>query len=470
MIHIIGLGNRPGDISLSGYRKVREGHFTIVKTNLSETFAFVGQEGIAHVTLDDIYRSSRSFDTLNRKLAAKVRAYEREHGEVCYLVDGSGYDDSSCRILLSGRGEVDVYPAAGKNAPLSGAGTGEQSIAAEDLLSLERLCFRRDMPLTVYELDTALTAGEVKLRLADFYGDEAAVTVSFHGKETRCMLAELDRFADYDYSFCVRVEPQELTGRTRYDFHDLLHILKVLRGENGCPWDKVQTHESIRLNAVEEAYELVEAIDLGDADKMREETGDVLLQAAFHCSLGEDAGEFTTDDVLSELCGKLIFRHSHIFGSDSAADADEALTTWEKNKRIEKGQDTVSRAILDIPKQFPALLRAQKVQKKASKAGFDFESAAQAMDKLREELDELSAAQTPEEREHEGGDLLFSAVNVLRLMGVDGETALITSIEKFIDRFRHVESAVLASGRTMQEVSPEEMNRIYDEYKASGRV
>ncbi len=466
MINIIGLGNGPEDISLGGYRKLKEGAFTVVRTNLSETFALVERENLAHVTLDELYRSSRSFDTLNRKLAARVRAYEREHGEVNYLVDGSGYDDSSCQLLLAGRGEVRVFAAAAKAAPLEGA-CASQSIAADELLALERLYFRRDVPLIVYEIDTALTAGEVKLKLADFYGDEAGVTVWSHGEQRTCMLAEIDRLPAYDYSFRLRVEPQELTGRTRYDFYDLLHILKVLRGENGCPWDRVQTHESIRLNAVEEAYELVEAIDLKDEDKMREETGDVLLQSAFHCYIGEEYGEFTTGDVLSELCGKLIFRHSHIFGSDRAADADEALTTWEKNKRIEKGQDTVTRAILDIPKQFPALLRAHKVQKKAAKAGFDFPELGDAVAKLSEELSELLEAASPEEREKEGGDLLFAAVNVLRRLDVDGETALITSVEKFIDRFSHVESAVLASGRSLSDVSLEEMDRIYDEYKAS---
>lgn len=169
----------------------------------------------------------------------------------------------------------------------------------------------------------------------------------------------------------------ELLQKENYTYGDLVEIVRYLRSENGCPWDRAQTHETLSVNLVEECYELVDAIALKSADKMREETGDVLLQAVFHAVLGEEAGEFTNGEMLNEICRKLITRHTHVFGNDGADGAEEALVNWDKNKYREKGHKSPAESVADVPKPFPALLRAQKVQKRAGKFGFDFESKEQ---------------------------------------------------------------------------------------------
>ena len=245
-------------------------------------------------------------------------------------------------------------------------------------------------------------------------------------------------------------------------------MLRLLRAPDGCPWDRVQTHESIRSNMIEEAYELVDAIDSGDDSKILEETGDVLMQGAFHTVLADERGAFTPDDVTSAVCQKLIFRHSHIFGKDRATDEASALSVWDRNKAEEKGQKTPSDTVRDVPSAFPAVLRAQKVAKRAAKFGYDFRDAAEASEKVKEELGELLAAVAEGDKAHiseEAGDLLFAAVNVGRLAGADCEESLQESTRKFVRRFCETDRLLAADGKRMQDLSPEELWRYYEEAK-----
>ena len=237
--------------------------------------------------------------------------------------------------------------------------------------------------------------------------------------------------------------------KENYTYGDLVEIVRYLRSENGCPWDRAQTHETLSVNLVEECYELVDAIALKSADKMREETGDVLLQAVFHAVLGEEAGEFTNGEMLNEICRKLITRHTHVFGNDGADGAEEALVNWDKNKYREKGHKSPAESVADVPKPFPALLRAQKVQKRAGKFGFDFESKEQVFGKIAEEL----------------GDLLFSVVNLARFLEVNAEEALAASTEKFIARFTCMCEEIAADGKEFSALSQGELDVYYDEAK-----
>ena len=219
---------------------------------------------------------------------------------------------------------------------------------------------------------------------------------------------------------------------------------------------------------VEEAYELVDAIDCKDDDKICEEAGDVLMQGAFHSVLGQERGAFSPEDVLSGVCSKLIFRHSHIFGKDKASDENSALSVWDKNKTLEKGQKTASDSVRDVPKVFPAAMRAQKAAKRAAKYGYDFKDANEAAEKVKEELSELLAAVAEGDKAHiseEAGDLLFSAVNVGRLAGADCEESLKESTQKFIDRFCATEELVLADGKRMNELPADELWAYYERAK-----
>ncbi len=221
---------------------------------------------------------------------------------------------------------------------------------------------------------------------------------------------------------------------------DLLKIVELLRSPGGCPWDMAQTHQSIRANMLEEAYEAADAIDQGDMDNLKEELGDVLLQVVFHASMARQAGCFTFEDVVDGICKKLVYRHPHVFGEVEARDGAEALSVWDAQKRVEKGQSTAGDALDSVARALPALTRAASLQRKAAKAGFDWREISPALDKLSEEMEELRAAVRENTNvEEELGDLLFAAVKVGRFAGVDGETALQNACEKFIRRFRAVE-------------------------------
>ena len=213
----------------------------------------------------------------------------------------------------------------------------------------------------------------------------------------------------------------EFERKDRYGFDDLLAVMKILRGEDGCPWDKEQTHESIKKNFLEEVYEAIEAIDDHDDEELTEELGDVLLQVVFHAQIASQDGRFTAEDVTTGIVKKLLHRHPHIFGDISAETSEAVLTNWESIKREEKGIETHSESIARVPKSMPALLRAYKIQQRAKKAGLDWDDVSGAFDKLFEEIEELKEEIKNENSiacEEELGDILFSAVNIARFLEI----------------------------------------------------
>lgn len=253
------------------------------------------------------------------------------------------------------------------------------------------------------------------------------------------------------------------------EFAKLVSVIYRLRQPDGCPWDRAQTHKTIRGNALEEAYEMVEAIDLDDRDKMKEEFGDVLLQSVLNAVISEEAGEFTVAEMIKNLTDKLVFRHTHIFGKDKARDSADALMFWEKAKSLEKGQKNVCDKLDSVPATFTATMRAAKVQKIAKKSlGFDFPNFDSAAEKVGEELSELSEAITAgnaDEIENEAGDLLFAAVNATRLAGVDPEVALLKSSAKFEARIREMQRIADSENIDLATVSLEEKETVYQKAK-----
>ena len=258
--------------------------------------------------------------------------------------------------------------------------------------------------------------------------------------------------------------------KNEYDVNDLKRIVSVLRGEGGCPWDREQTHESIRRCLLEEAYEAAEAIDENNAEHLREELGDVLLQVVFHADIEECAGSFDLDAVADGVCKKLILRHPHVFGDVEVSGSAEVLVNWENIKRAEKKQETVSSSLDAVAKSLPALWRAEKVQKKAAKVGFDWPDVGGAFEKLSEELSELrAAAETGVGVEEELGDLLFSAVNAARFLKVDPEAALHAAADKFTARFTRLEQLACEKGLSLEDMSLEEMDKLYEQAKCDLR-
>ena len=250
-------------------------------------------------------------------------------------------------------------------------------------------------------------------------------------------------------------------------FYQIMTIMRRLRAPGGCPWDAEQTHESLKRYLLEESYEVLEAIDNGSDELLKEELGDLLLQPIFHAAIAEERGAFTMDDVLSTLADKLIRRHPHVFGDQKIKDSEAQIANWEKIKKEEKGDERRS-ALSGIPPHLPALMKAQKITEKASRVGFDWEHVDQVMAKVLEELHEFEEAmeQGHQDRmEAELGDLLFAIVNLGRFLSLDPEEALRKTIARFQNRFSHIEDSLHANGRHLQDASLDEMEALWVEAK-----
>lgn len=256
-------------------------------------------------------------------------------------------------------------------------------------------------------------------------------------------------------------------------FERLVEIIRFLRSPQGCPWDQVQTHESLKKCMIEETYEVLDAIDKKDDDLLEEELGDFMLQGVFHALIAEEKGLFDVKNVLNRVSNKMIFRHPHVFlrnqAENTAETLDKALIKWENMKKQEKSRKTQVEAMWNIPKGLPALMKSDKIQKKAADVGFDWDCVREAFQKIKEETGELEAIYQTQDKEHikeEIGDLLFSVVNVSRFLGIDPEEALNGASEKFIHRFQYIEDTAASQGKRLEQMSLEEMDKLWNEAKA----
>lgn len=243
-------------------------------------------------------------------------------------------------------------------------------------------------------------------------------------------------------------------------------IVKLLRSPEGCPWDREQTHASLRAGLLEEACETIDAINREDDTNLCEELGDLLLQIVFHADLARDRGAFTFEDAAGQICEKLIRRHPHVFANPDKVDTKTVLRQWEQIKRAEKGE--AASILGGIPRALPALIRAQNAQKKAARVGFDWPDDTGVIEKFREELAELYVEINSGDRkrlEHEVGDLLFTAVNLSRRLGIEAELALDHATQRFIQRFQHIEKTLALSGRKLEDCSPAELDKLWNEAK-----
>ena len=254
--------------------------------------------------------------------------------------------------------------------------------------------------------------------------------------------------------------------KEKYNFNDLLRIMEILRAPDGCMWDREQDHQSIRRNFIEETYEVCEAIDEQDTEHLKEELGDVLLQVVFHAQMEKEKGVFDIGDVADGICKKLIYRHPHIFGTVEVGSSEEILRNWDELKRKEKHQETDTSALESVAKSLPGLIRAEKLQKKAAKVGFDWENAQGALEKVEEELDEVKRAVAGDgDPEEEIGDLLFAVVNVARHLKVDPERAMEKTCNKFVRRFAEMERQARQENKVLSDLSLTELDTLWNRSK-----
>jgi len=321
----------------------------------------------------------------------------------------------------------------------------------------------------VTQIDSKLTAGQIKLKLAAQYGDEAPVMIGLKGHAKAIVLSDLDRQSGYDHRTMLWL-PAYVKGTARYDLYDLVQIMDELRAPGGCPWDREQTHDSLKQYLLEETYEVIEAIERDNMEELCEELGDVYLQVAFHARIAAERGDFDIDDVADAVSRKMILRHPHIFGDATADTSEQVLKNWEVIKKQEKGQNTEAGMMKQIPQALPAMLRSMKVQSKAAHVGFDWDDVWGAFAKLEEEVGELKEAIEQDMGEaklmDEFGDVMFAAVNVARFIKVHPEFALRGTVEKFIRRFEHVECRAAQCNRSLNTMTLAKMDGFWNEAKA----
>ncbi len=354
MIAVIGIGMEAGDITVRGKRAMKEADEVYSRTTTR----------YKSVPLSEKCGDPESFEQLDERICEFLLSREKEGKKVAFLSVGDGYSDTAVKKLAA-LTQVEIIPGVADNRARQ-PGCDVLFVSAYDV---EKTQIDSRLPLVVYQIDGKDTASDVKLALMKFYDDETPVSLVCGGEVITALLCEIDRYKLSQGSSLFIEGDERLIGKKRYGFSDLLYIMKRLTAPDGCPWDRAQTHESIATNMLEEAYEAVDAINKGDSDNLREELGDVLLQTVFHSDMSEKEGDFDINDVINELCVKLVGRHTHIFGEDKATDPESALYYWEKAKAKEKHYSTLSEQIDRLPDNFPATMLLGKFVKKANKSG-----------------------------------------------------------------------------------------------------
>lgn len=493
-ITVVGLGSGdPDRLTLGSLRRLQEAEERYVRTKDHPVVAWLERTGVSFVSFDEVYEAKDDFPSVYKEIAARLlaRAVTGQAGqEIVYAVPGHPMvAEATVKLLrercpeqgirldvIGGESFLDEAFVRLGFDPIEGFGLLDASALTE-----ERIDPRRHTLIgQVYD---QFTASEVKLGLMEVFPDDYPIVVGHAlGVEDqeqirRIPLFELDRTPGYGNLSLVYVPASDDESLRIRSFERLHEIVSILRSPEGCPWDREQTHESIRKNLIEETYEVLETIDDDDPGHMREELGDLLLQIMLHSQMEEELGTFTVYDVIQELNEKLLYRHPHVFGNLSAEDAEAALNNWEAMKAEEKRRKGIQPeqlfALSGVPRDLPALMKAYKLQKKAAKAGFDWEQIDGVWSKLEEEIAELKEAvaqnHDPAAQELELGDVLFSVVNAARYIGADPEQALSRTISKFTRRFHYVEERLREQGKTPVDSTLAEMDLLWEEAKSKER-
>lgn len=458
----------PGALTLAQQSALQQAKRVFLQTRLHPVADTVRSLAVSFDTMDDIYETAADFDALNRSIADRLCGAE----ECIYVATGNVQDSQLPEIASKAKETgviIHVLPHLSAGDVAFADRARAVTLSAHDL----PLVIDPELNYTLEEIDSRMTAGDAKLFLSEYVPDEWTVSLasiqsdsSYLTREIR--LCELDQQKNYDATTILYVPRSDYEERSRHDFEDVMRIVRRLRAPNGCPWDREQTHASLKNALLEECYELIDAIDENDDAHICEELGDVLLQFALHAAIGEEQCAFTARDACTELVEKLIYRHPHVFGAVRVGGSDEVLKNWDALKMAQRNQQTQTEVLKSVPKSFPALLRSRKVQKKAADVGFDWSSAKDAFYKIGEETQELRLAMEQKSNiEEEMGDLLFAVVNVARLLKLEPEFLLMNATDKFISRFEQMELLAKQQSHTLKELTFSEQDALWEQAKKS---
>ena len=504
MITIVGLGpGAVGHLSLETMSIMQGCEQVILRTAVHPTVAELAKQGVKYTSCDDLYEAGASFEEVYQNVVTRVLTAAHK-GDVVYAVPGSPLVAEKTVVLLREQAKAQNLELAIKPSmsflDLAYVALGIDPIAGLRIIDAQDFGAIADAgqyPLMITQVYSQLVASDLKIALMENLPDEYELyflrNMGLEDEECRPVkLFELDRQPKIDHLTSVCIPPmgedenmpcgimafgedeeeeavENMVDTASFDDVDiqpLVDVMRTLREPGGCPWDREQTHASIRSNMIEEVYEYLEAVDAEDTEGMREELGDILMQIVFHARMAEEAGRFDLQDVIDEVVDKLIRRHPHVFGETKVTGSDEVLVNWEAIKKTEK---TERKHVLDgVTQGLPALLRAYKLQSKAAKVGFDWPDVKGVWDKVQEELVELQEALASGDRaaaENELGDVLFALVNYARHQKIEPEVALNGTNNRFAKRFAHVESCVEASGKAWQDFSLAELDQFWDEAK-----
>ncbi|WP_314001861.1 nucleoside triphosphate pyrophosphohydrolase [uncultured Paenibacillus sp.] len=516
-ITVVGLGSGDADqLTLGVWRRLQAADRIYVRTEKHPVMRLLGEHGLSYSSFDYLYEQADSFPDVYEAIAAELIRLAKEPSPT----GPAAAPDSGASPGAAAAASSDSARPASFSGPVY-AVPGHPMVAERTVQLLRERCADRGIELhiiggesfldqafvrlgfdpiegfqlldaaelaasllqprlhtVIAQVYDAFTASDVKLSLMEKYPDDYPVVIGhalgIEGEEriVRVPLYELDRAPGFGNLSLVWVPRSTDVSLQNRSFDRLHEIVGILRSPEGCPWDREQTHRSIRKNFIEETYEAIEAIDNDDPEGMQEEFGDVILQVMLHSQMEEESGTFSVYDVIQTLNEKLLFRHPHVFGDAGAGDAGEALRNWERMKAEEKrrkGIDPDRKSVLDgIPKDLPAVMRAYELQKKAAKVGFDWDDLGPVLAKVEEEVAELReaiASAGRDEQARELGDLLFAAVNVSRFIGADPEEALAGTNAKFKRRFAYIEEKLRLNGKTFDQTDLQEMDGWWEEAK-----
>lgn len=488
-ITVVGLGS--GDesqLTLGIWNKLNSAARIYLRTEKHPVVAFLSKNNIKYQTFDALYEKGNSFPEVYEAIASELlQIAKQELAEIIYAVPGHPMVAEATVGLLRERCEeqsVELHVLGGESFldqvflrlgfdPIEGVQVLDGTSTISSAL------IHPEMHLIIAQVYNAMVASEVKLSLMEVYPDDYPVKVAHalgvdkQEQVTTVPLYELDRVAGYGNLSLIWVPRSDDDQLKTRSFARLQDIVRILRSPGGCPWDREQTHLSLRKNLIEETYEVLETLDDDDPVGMCEELGDLLLQVMMHSQIEEEAGAFNIRDVIGGLNEKLLRRHPHVFGDRKADNAAEALATWKDMKLEEKkakGIDVGTLSVLaGIPRELPGLMKAWKLQKKAAGVGFDWDHVDEVADKVKEELQEVLEAfvnnEAMERQKEELGDLLFAVVNLARFLKADPEEAIAATNRKFVKRFSYIEEQLRLNGKTFDQTSLPEMETWWQEAK-----